>query len=135
MSSFDYKPGMHIFFGEMLMVISDNDGVGWSDKFYPKIDEVSFHFKTMTPPSAGMAHCSKSCVIYVPKGAKQAYSENGSFKDFEIIEEKQPLEEILIDQHKAVLEVNESIQLTASPIPANADDITILWDCDNTITV
>lgn len=131
MSSLDYKSGMHIFFGESLKNIFDDDGVGWSNKFYPKIDNVSFHFKSMTPPTTGTAHCSSSCIIYVPKGAKQNYSENSDFKRFEIIEEKEPLKGILINRHEAMLEVNEVIYLTASPIPENADDAIILWKCDN----
>ena len=87
MSSFDYKEGMHVFFGDKLSQITDDDNVGWTYKFHSKIENVSFHFKTMTPPSNGMYYCSSTCRIYVPKGAKSAYEADGNFNKFEIIEE------------------------------------------------
>lgn len=131
MSSFDYKEGMHVFFGDKLEDIFDSDGVSWTYPFHSTIEKVSFHFKTMTPPFAGMAYCSSSCTIYVPKGAKQAYIDSGRFSKFTIVEEKQPLLDITIDKHEVIMEVGETMQLFASPIPYNADDPTILWSSDN----
>lgn len=131
MSSFDYKEGMHIFFGDKLEWIIDDDGVGWSDKFHSTINNVSFHFKTMTPPLNGMYYCSTSCIIYVPKGAKQAYESNGNFKRFVILEEEQPLENLTLNMHDTFLDVGENLQLAVALIPSNADNSSVLWSSDN----
>ena len=48
-----------------------------------------------------------------------------------ILPEPTPLEEIQLDKHEILIEVNEHSELVAIPKPSNADDTNILWESDN----
>ena len=128
MSSFDYKEGMHIFFGEQLKNLTNDDGVAWSYPFHSTIKNVSFHMKKI-PRVGGFYGCDSSVKVYVPKGTKQEWI-NAGYTKVTIIEEAQPLEKIEISLHEVSLEVNDTISLIASPIPANADDVSVIWNSD-----
>ena len=41
------------------------------------------------------------------------------------------MQDIVIDQQEMRMEVGETVQLSASPIPDNADDLTVTWRSDN----
>ena len=128
MTSFDYKEGMHIFFGDQLENLTNDDGVAWSYPFHSTIRNVSFHIKRI-PRTGGFYGCDSSVKVYVPKGTKQEWI-NAGYTKVTIIEEAQPLEKIEISLHEISLEVNETFSLTASPVPANADDVNIIWNSD-----
>ena len=128
MSSFDYKEGMHIFMGDQLMYLTDNDGISWTYPYQSTIRNVSFHMKRI-PVFGWFTGCDSSVKIYVPKGTKQDWI-NARGTTYTIIEEAQPLEKIEISLHEVSLEINGTISLTASPVPANADDVNIIWNSD-----
>lgn len=129
MACFDFKEGMHVFFGDKLKVIGSGDG-GVSYPYYPSAENVSLHFKSKTPPAEiyGM-HISSSCKLYVPKGSKQAY-ESAFPNIYKVIEEAQPLEGIMLDKESILMEVGDETTLTATPVPENADDADLVLKVD-----
>lgn len=131
MSSMRYKEGMHIFFGDKLEEIFRDDNISYTYPWHASVSNVSFHMKTMTPPAkGGFYDCTSSVKIYVPKGAKQAYVDAGLDK-YTIIEEPVELENIEIEKHELILDINETNQLSAKTIPENADDQQIDWTSGN----
>ena len=130
-SAFEFKEGMHIYLGEGITVISCYTyNTPYSESWIPSLNNVTFHIAAKTPPRL---YCSLTgATIFVPKDAVDDYKQaGGSWKNANILPEPQPLKEIKIDKHLVTMEINEQVQLVASPIPANADDITILWNSDN----
>jgi len=129
MASFDYKEGMHIFLGEHFRYFSYGDGVSWSYPYKPTIRNISFHMKKL-PDSRGIGWCDSSVKVYIPKGTTQEWIAAG-FTNVTLIEDPQPLEGIELNFHEINLEVNESVSLIATPIPANADNVDFIWSSDN----
>lgn len=129
MACFDFKEGMHVFFGDKLEVIGSSIG-NFSYPYTPSAENVSLHFKSKTPPAEvyGM-HISSSCKLYVPKGSKQAY-ESAFNNRYNVIEEAQPLEGIVLDKESILMEVGDETTLTATPVPENADDADLILEVD-----
>ena len=130
MASFDYKEGMHIFLGEHFGYFSYGDGVAWSYPYKPTIRNISFHMKKLPESRGIIGWCDSSVKVYIPKGTTQEWIAAG-YTNVTLIEDPQPLEGIELNLHEINLEVNESVSLIATPIPANADDVDFLWSSDN----
>lgn len=130
MACFDFKDGMHVFFGDKLEVIGSGFTNSGTYFYSPSAENVSLHFKSKTPPAEvyGM-HISSSCKLYVPKGSKQAY-ESAFPNKYTVIEEAQPLEGIMLDKESILMEVGDEATLTATPIPENADDADLTLEVD-----
>lgn len=124
-NSFDYKEGMHVFLGEKLELFG-----GCSDGYDSPCNNVSFHFKAMSPPREMYSTRCVSCKVYVPKGTKEAYQSAFNKTQYTVIEEAQPLEDIALDKESILMEVGDKATLTATPVPENADDINMIWSVD-----
>lgn len=128
-AAFDYKEGMHIFLGEDVTYIYLKK-TSYSNDWSPSLTNVTFHIAAVTPPTTGV-NWSSNTNVYVPKEAVDAYKAHNGWKNANIIAEPKPLEQIELSMDEIAIDVNEQYQLTANPIPANADDITIIWSSDN----
>ena len=129
LACFDFKEGMHVFFGDKLEVIGSSIG-NFSYPYTPSAENVSFHFKSKTPPAEVYSmHISSSCKLYVPKGSKQAY-ESAFPNKYTVIEEAQPLEGITLDKESILMEVGDEATLSATPVPENADDADLTLEVD-----
>ena len=132
LSAFEYKAGMHIFLGENLNTINLSAGSLNSSPWTSRsIGSVTFHIASKTPPSSQFSLGGRGLTVYVPKDAVEVYKQTNNWKNVTILPEPQLLNRIEIDKHEVFMEVNDQIQLTATPIPDNADDVTILWESDN----
>ena len=130
MACFDFKDGMHVFFGDKLEVIGSGFTNSGTYSYSPSAENVSLHFKSKTPPAEVYSmHISSSCKLYVPKGSKQAYE--SAFRNiYKVIEEAQPLEGIMLDKGPILMEVGDEATLSATPIPENADDADLTLEVD-----
>lgn len=129
-AAFDYKEGMHIFLGEDVTNVYPKSKTSYSKDWMPSLTNVTFHIAAVTPPSTS-ANWNRGLKIYVPKEAVDAYKEHSGWKYANILAEPKPLEQIQLTEHDIAIDVDEQYQLIANPIPANADDITIVWSSDN----
>ncbi len=129
-AAFDYKEGMHIFLGEDVTNVYPKSKTAYSKDWMPSLTNVTFHIAALTPPSTG-GGWNNGLKVYVPKEAVETYKAHSGWKYANILAEPKPLEQIELTEHEIALDVDEHHQLTANPIPANADDITIIWSSDN----
>ena len=135
LSAFNCHKNMHFFISNNVKEISvyyGQYGSGLSsDEAGDIINQsqtIYIHSKCVNPPSvtAKYNYWNKSAIVYVPKGAKDAYLKNDYWKEGTIIEEN-PLETILLDQHTASMEIGETLRLIPTFIPSDADDRTLTW--------
>ncbi|MBQ6964259.1 MAG: InlB B-repeat-containing protein [Bacteroidaceae bacterium] len=128
--AFDYKDGMHVFLGENLEQIyyPSKSAVSSTEIWCSSNATVYFHIaaKNMIGIVSSMPNRMK---FYVPKELVEEYKKQCPNLTF--IAESVPLEEILLDKHEVVLDINEEIHLTATPVPANADNTDLIWNVDN----
>ena len=130
-SAFDYKEGMHIYLGENIERVYD-DRYTYSDEWYPSLKNITFHFASITPPISSNDSWNKDLTVYVPKEAVDKYKKKYSGWEYaNILAEPVPLERIELKEHEIILDIDESYQLSAAPIPANADNATISWKSSN----
>lgn len=130
-AAFDYKEGMHIYLGEDVTNVYPKSKNVYSTDWMPSLKNVTFHIAAVTPPSTSGDRWNNGLKVYVPKEAVETYKAHYGWKYANIIAEPKPLEQIELTEHEIAIEVDEQHQLTANPIPANADDITIIWSSDN----
>ncbi|MCH5308036.1 MAG: Ig-like domain-containing protein [Prevotella sp.] len=133
-SAFDYKDGMHVYLGDNVEHIYYYPKKARTEQWYPSLTNVTFHIAAITPPATGHrvpSYWNEGVTVYVPKEAVDNYKEHSGWKYANIIAESVPLEAIELNEHEVILEINETHQLLAVPIPVNADNATILWQSDN----
>ena len=128
-NAFRYKKGMHIFLGENLKDI-ESSYYTQKNRVVVPLEEVYFHLKSAIPPNFGTDE-AKKLTIYVPKGTAEVYRNHIVWKYAKIIEEVAPLEKITLNREEVLLDIGETFNLVATPIPENADDATIVWSTDN----
>jgi uncharacterized protein YjdB len=75
----------------------------------------------------------KNSILYVPKGAKQAY-QNSDWNICQIIENN-PVTRISLSQHSIILNKEEKLLLSTTITPEDADDQRISWNSSNTDVV
>lgn len=125
-SSFSYKDGQHIFIPKSVINIKSelaNYGkvtVGFGNALI-------FHMESATPPQGHAPN--KTCVVYVPKGSKQAYL-NSSWKNATIIE-LNPVEAITLNEHQLTMNKKDQFSLSVTITPEDADDKTIAWTSED----
>lgn len=130
-----YKEGMHIYLGENLKSLSYL-GVPniYSTLWHPSLKNIVFHLANKefvkirydsTPPTGA--------TFYVQKDLLNQYQTTyKNIPDITFIAEPNPLVSIALDRSEIVLDVNEEVLLTASPVPSNADNPEMIWTVDST---
>ena len=125
--AFAHKDGQHIFIEDNISTISGS-GSKTSSKLI-------FHINNSNPPAivdynlSNEAYNLSTSVVYVPKGAKQAYL-NSDWKNATIIE-LNPVEAVTLSEHQIVLNKEEQFTLSVSVTPEDADDMTIEWKSED----
>lgn len=138
--SFSVKDGQHIFIDDNISNISGKSwkGMGGTDEASYNNAELHIHFNKMTPPSlidypgfSSSASGSKfeTSTVYVPKGAKQAYS-TSSWRYANIIE-MNPVESVTLNEHSITINKCEQFNLSVIILPEDADDKTIEWKSED----
>lgn len=124
-TAFTYRPGVHIYLGKNLQQVYFNN-----NPTYYSADGVTFHIAANTPPTRdyGFSWMKGNYRIMVPKESVSDYIENNWPN---IYAEPVPLTAIDIKPTNVVMEVGETMQLVATPIPANADDVVFAWESSN----
>ena len=129
-----YKEGMHIYLGENLKSLSYL-GVPniYSTLWHPSLKNIVFHLANKefvkirydsTPPTGA--------TFYVQKDLLNQYQTTyKNIPDITFIAEPNPLVSIALDRSEIVLDVNEEVLLTASPVPSNADNLDMIWEVDD----
>lgn len=124
-NSFTYHSGFHLFLGENLEEVFFDSN---PDKY--NADGVTFHIAARVPPKkdSGFAWITGDYKILVPKESLKDYVKNNWPH---VYAEPVPLTGIDIKPTNVIVEVGETRQLTANPIPANADDNEFTWSSSN----
>lgn len=131
--AFDYKKGMHIFLGNNVDRVNYVPKVGYSNPWYPSLQNVTFHIASLTPPKTeNVPVWNYGLTVYVPEEAVEAYKQKYcGWENANILPEPNPLKGISINMHEVLLEIEDSIQLTAITIPQDLDNVSIIWNCDD----
>jgi len=124
-NSFTYHSGLHVYLGPNLQELYSN-----SNPYQYSADGVTFHIAAKKAPKCdyGDYWMKGDYKIMVPKESVDEYIESGWPN---IYAEPVPLTAIDIKPTNVVMEVGETIQLIATPIPANADDVDFVWESSN----
>lgn len=128
--------GGHIFVGNNIERIEFSYS---SSSGRTKYEDANFklilHMSSPTPPSVSGDHYGfTDATVYVPKGSVAAYRSKKPWSDTEhynILEEPQKLERLQLSQHTLILDSNETVTLTASPMPSDAANVDIHWSSSN----
>lgn len=100
-SCMDYKEGMHIFLGEDITNIYYYPKTSYTDKWFPSLDNVTFHIKSKNPPAAQpYLNWNNGLSVFVPKDAVETYKNNDNWKYANIQAEKEEEETGIQDIEK-----------------------------------
>ena len=138
--SFAGKDEQHVFIDDNIDNISGMSwkGLGGADSPHYNYAKLYFHFHKTTPPAIidypGFSSSAKgskfeTSIVYVPKGAKQAYL-NSDWKNATIIEQSH-IETITLNEHQIILNKEEQFPLSVSITPEDAEDKTIEWKSED----
>ncbi len=94
----------------------------------------------VNPPSCEysvFSYYKQTCILYVPQGCSEAYRAAYQWKDFLNIEEIQPVwvAEIELSDNELELNPGDSVQLEATVMPADADNVAVEWSSSDPETV
>ena len=129
LSAFDYKEGMHIYWGKDIREIDYKEG---TYDFIPSVKNVTFHIESLTPPITSTYYIwNKGVDVYVPKEAVEEYKVSQCWVYANILPEPRLLQKIVIDVHELELVIGEKKDLIAALIPENPDNSNILWKSEN----
>lgn len=138
--SFAGKDEQHIFIEDNIKYISGMSwkGLGGTESPHYNYAKLHFHFNIATPPSIidypGFSSSAKgskfeTSIVYVPKGAKQAYL-NSQWKYATIIE-LNPVEVVNLSEQQITLNKQEQYRLSVAILPEDADDKSIEWKSED----
>ena len=102
-------------------------GVG---AFYGCSSLTAITCNAITPPTIGgtFNEVDKSIPLYVPAGSVEAYKSASYWSEFSNIQPlKKPVTDITLSQSSATLTEGETISLTATVTPEDADDTSVTW--------
>lgn len=89
-SCMEYKEGMHIFLGEDITNVYYWPKTSYSEKWFPSLDNVTFHIKSKTPPATqSTPNWNYGLSVFVPKDAVDTYKNHDSWKNANIQAEKE----------------------------------------------
>lgn len=108
--------------------------------------KIEIHTENPTPIRISLTDTSdaknlKSCTVYVPKGSLEDYKNEHYFSNTSrnvwsyatILEEKVPVTGITLDQENiSFSDIGASVQLTATILPTDADNQTVIWKSSDT---
>ena len=130
----DFKEGTQIYLGENVehVYYEPKTAYSYSDRWYATLNNISLHIAAKTPPNCtSYPVWNRDLKVYVPKGYGDVYKSHSGWKNANIIEEVLPLEKIELNYHELNLEKGDTFQLTASYVPDNADETSLVWISDN----
>lgn len=98
---------------------------------------LKIHLESPTPPQISNSgywnDFLSSSTVYVPKGSIDTYKKAKYWSYATILEEKVPVTGITLDQENiSFSDIGASVQLTATILPTDADNQTVIWKSSNT---
>lgn len=126
-----------IYLGKDIETINYSPDVRYTAYWHPNLSNICLHILRQVPPDFKSNYDITGLTLYVPKGSSSAYKQKfgnqypNRWGNCTIIEEEAPLREIVLNKHDILIDVNESYRLSATLIPQNADNATIVWSSLN----
>lgn len=98
---------------------------------------LKIHLESPTPPQISNSgywnDFLSSSTVYVPKGSIDTYKKAKYWSYATILEEKVPVTGITLDQENiSFSDIGASVQLTATILPTDADNQTVIWKSSDT---